>query len=86
MGVLIPGAQLVGELVAKATNGGEYRSETIDAMIGEGDIFLLAVVVDENGHIDIDGWIFSELGFHEAEIPNHGKQFDICFVDPVRDP
>ena len=55
MGVLIPGAQLVGELVAMATNSGEYRSETIDAMIGEGNIFLLAVVIDENRHIDIDG-------------------------------
>lgn len=55
LGVLIPGAQLVGELVAMATNSGEYRSETIDAMIGEGNIFLLAVVIDENRHIDIDG-------------------------------
>ena len=28
----------------------------------------------------------SNLRIHEAEIPNHGKQFDICFIDPVRDP
>ena len=34
LGVLIPGAQLVGELVAMATDSGEYRSKTIDAMRG----------------------------------------------------
>ena len=81
--VLVAGPQFVGELVANASERGEDRGESVDPVVGEADALLAAVVVDEDGHVDVDRQTFSARRFHEAEVLHPGQEFDVRVVNPL---
>lgn len=52
--VLVPRPQFVGELVAEASDRDEDRGEAVDPEVGEANALLAAVVVNHDGHVDVD--------------------------------
>ena len=81
--VLVAGPQFVGELIANASERGEDRGEAVDPVVGEADALLSAVVVDEDGHVDVERNPFASGCLHESKILDLGEKFDVCVVNPL---